>query len=173
MIVVRLLVVLIPFLLLWRAWRSSPGYSSRRALQLAGTLLLFPVLVLGFVWALLAGGIMQSRTTQAVLGLTGIPALLSGAIVVISRIMDSHAAQLPPGVRIQTFHRAKLQPWILSCVAVIATAVAVSFVVPQEWLLGMAVFGGLALVLATMILTAMYVQARRYDQGLTAIAAAP
>src|SRR5580704_5176954 len=89
----------------WRLWRQSPLYSGKITLKVIGATLLVVAVVEGFTLGMLSEPMRRYPVVQAILGVVGFLVLTTGAMALIVRITDSHVAQLPPAVHLETLHR--------------------------------------------------------------------
>lgn len=99
--------------------------------------------------------------------------LLCGFIALAFRIVEGPPAPVPPGVRLSDSHRRRLFPWIRRSGVLLAAIGAFALVVPSSWMFFPLTLGGMVLLLASSVLYPLYLQARRFDRGMTALLARP
>jgi hypothetical protein len=157
----------------WMAWRRNPLYST------ASTLRFLAVAVLSI--AALIAVIVATVSLTAKLSAPWVVVIMSAVAVVgaLAMIFIIQAAStprearlttaLPAGAKLVHVHRRKVYRWG-KIFAILLTACAVmGIVVPGNARYVILSFGGIALMLAAILLPVMYFTARQFDRSLTAL----
>jgi hypothetical protein len=157
----------------WVAWRRNPSYSSGSTLRmLLVTALSITALVL-FI-ALAANFAVHSSTAVAMT--TMFAAVVVGAlamIFIIQRVSTPKAAALttalPPSAKLLHVHRQKVYRGAKFFAILLAACGLLAAVIPGSLAVIPLTLGGLALLLAVILVPVMYVNARARDRALTAL----
>jgi hypothetical protein len=167
------LIVLLIGLGAWRAWRRSPVYSVKTNFQLAGVILLMVAAIVALTLGAFGGPASHSATSKAVLIVLAVLLVLAGFIAVVFRITEGRLANLPPGARLLNIHRSRLFPWIRSTGVLLLAISGVALLGPSDWIALPLTLGAVVLLLGTSVLYPLYLKARRFDRGMTALLAKP
>lgn len=173
MSIVRLITALFVLWGLWRVWRRSPLYSGSKVLKILAALVLIVAAGLGIGLTMTSEPVNRNPAAQTIVGIAGFSLLIFGSMVLMIRITDPHLAKLAPGVSLQNHYRRPVQRAMWCFAGLLVIGMVACAVVPRNWLLPTAFPTGLVLLLGSLFIPALYMQARRYDFGLTAITAAP
>jgi len=171
-IVLPLVVLLIGFGA-WRAWRRSPVYSVKTNLQLAGVILLMVAAIVALTLGGFGGPASHPPASKAVLIVLAVLLVLAGFIAVVFRITEGRLAHLPAGANLVDIHRRRLFPWIRSTGMLLLGISGAALLVPSDWIALPLTLGALVLLLGTAALYPLYLKARRFDRGMTALMADP
>jgi hypothetical protein len=171
--VILVLVALLTALGAWRAWRRSPLYSVKANFQLAAIFLLMAAALAAVPLAIFSGPVSHSPWAQAILAIVAGLALLTGSTAGILRITDGRVAQLPPSVQLVTIHRRKLHRWLWRAGVVLLIAAGAALAVPSSWRGLPLMLGGIDILLCGSVLFPLYMRARRFDRGISALVAGP
>jgi hypothetical protein len=175
-------VYMVPFILLsmagaWIAWRRNPLYSTRSTLRSAVVVLLSVTAIIGLIVAAVD---LTVHKSPAVVGTTMAAVIVFGAlslIFIIQAVSTPKAARLetvlPPLAVLVHFHRKKIYKWVKFFVIFIAACGFLGIVIPGDAKYAALVIGGLALLLATILLPVAYITARRFDVSLTVLECSP
>jgi uncharacterized membrane protein SirB2 len=167
------LILLLLVLGAWRAWRRSPIYSLKTNCQLAGVFLAMVAAIVLVTLGIDGGPAGRSSAAKIALVIPAILLLLTGAIAVTFRITDGPLAHLPRGVSVCQIHRRRLFPWVRGMTILLVIVSVTAMLVPARWMGLPLALGGLVLLLGTSILYPLYLKARRFDRGMTALSADP
>ena len=167
------LFVLLSGLGAWRAWRRSPLYSLRTNFQLAGVILLMVAATVAATLGIFGRPASHSPTIQAVLIVSAVLLVLAGFIAVIFRTTKGRLAHLPQGVRQCEVHRRGLFPWIRRTGVLLVIVSVAALLVPSDWIGLPLALGAVVLLLGASMLYPLYLKARRFDRGMTALRANP
>jgi hypothetical protein len=119
------------------------------------------------------GSAGRSPAAKIALLIPAILLVLTGAIALTFRITDGPLAQLPRGVSVCRIHRRRLFPWVRGTTILLVIAGVAALLAPAGWIGLPLALGGLVLLLGTSILYPLYLTARRFDRGMTALSADP
>jgi hypothetical protein len=172
----RIILALISLLLVlgaWRAWRRSPIYSFKTNCQLAGVFLAMVAAIATVALEINGGHAGRSPAAKIAILIPAILLVLTGSIAATFRITDGPLPHLPRGVSVYRIHRRRLFPWIRGTTILLVILTATSLLAPTAWRGLPLALGALVLLLATSILYPLYLKARRFDRGMTALAAEP
>jgi hypothetical protein len=173
---------MVPFILLsmagaWIAWRRNPLYSTRSTLRSAVVVLLSVAAIIGLIVAAVN---FTMNKSPVVAGITLAVVIIFGAlslIFIIQAVTTPEAARLetvlPPSAKLVHFHRQKIYKWVKFLVILIAICGILGIVIPGDAKYAPLTIGGLALLLAAVLLPVAYVTARRFDVSLTALECSP
>jgi len=155
------------------AWRQSPLYSLKTSLKLVGAFVLIVAVFICALLAIMSGALSGSPVGQAILGFLVIIVVASGASILTVKITDTHAAQLPPSLRLVSFNRRKVYRWIWRLVVFLVICSAAALVLPTSWNWLPVGLGGFMLVACTPALSILFMMARRNDRGMSVVIAKP
>jgi hypothetical protein len=157
----------------WLAWKRNPLYSASLSLRLLGVMVLsIAALILLIVSAV---NLTANRSGPVVLAtmLTVVVIGTLAMIFIIQAVSTPKAAKLtttlPASATLVNVHRRKVYHWAKLLAIVLAVCAAQGFVVPGNAKYIAFSVGGMALLLAAVLLPVMYVNARRFDRSLTAL----
>jgi hypothetical protein len=157
----------------WLAWRRNPMYSASSSVRILGVVAVsIAVLVLAVVGAV---KFTENRSAPVVFG-TMLTVVVLGTFAMIFVIQTVStpkrarlATELPPSAKIVQVHRRKVYHWAKYLGALIAIFAVLGAVVPGNAKYIALSFGGMALLLAIILLPVAYVNARHFDRSLTAL----
>src|ERR1700722_779479 len=161
----------------WLAWKRNPMYSASLSWRLLGVIVLsIAALILLIVSAI---NLTANRSGPVVLA-TMLTVVVIGAlamIFIIQTVSTPKTAKLtttlPASAKLVHVHRQKVYHWAKLLVILLAVCAALGFVVPGNAKYIAFSIGGMALLLAAVLLPVMYVNARRFDRSLTALECDP
>ena len=161
----------------WLAWKRNPMYSATLSLRLLGVIVLsVAALILLIVSAV---NLTANRSGPVVLA-TMLTVVVIGAlamIFIIQTVSTPKAAKLtttlPASAKLVHVHRQKVYHWAKLLAMLLAVCAAQGFVVPGNAKYIAFSVGGMALLLAAILLPVMYVNARSFDRSLTALECDP
>ena len=161
----------------WVAWRRNPLYSTRSSLRSALFVLLAVAAVIGIIVVAVNLTIHRSPTvvfsTMAAVIVFGTLSL----IFIIQAVATPQAGKLttavPPSAKLVHIHRQEIYPWakFFACLLVFLGILAI--MIPGNAKYAVLAFGGIAVLLAAILLPVMYVTARNFDRSLTALMCNP
>jgi uncharacterized membrane protein HdeD (DUF308 family) len=161
----------------WVAWRRNPTYSTRSTLQAAVFVLLSVAAVIGMIVAAVN---LTMNKSPIVVGITMALVIVFGAlslIFIIQAVTTPKAAKLetvlPPSAKLVHFHRQKIYKWVKFLAIFIVVCGVLWVVIPGKASYAALSLGGLALLLASVLLPVGYVTARQFDVSLTAMECSP
>jgi hypothetical protein len=156
----------------WTAWQHDPRHVGQSGMRVLGAIVL---LVAAAAFAIVATvNYMQSLSEALQMILLGvvIVALTFGMIFSIKAVATPKAARLtttlPPSAKVLTFHRDRLYASAKFVLAFFAVCGA-GLLIPDNAKYAFAAVGGIALMLAVILLPLLYINARKMDRALTGL----
>jgi hypothetical protein len=157
----------------WLAWRRNPMYSASSSARILGVVVLsIAVLVLVVVGAV---KFTENRSDAVVFGtmLTVIVLGTFAMIFVIQSVSTPKEARLatvlPDSAKVVQVHRQKVYHWAKYLAGLVAIFAVLGAVMPGNAKYIALSFGGMALLLAVILVPVAYVNARHFDRSLTAL----
>ncbi len=161
----------------WMAWRRNPLYSKRSTLRSGALVLVAIAAVIGIV--VIAVNLTINRS-PIVMGSTIAAVIVFGAlslIFIVQAVTTPKEAKLavglPPSAKLVHIHRKKVYKWAKSFAILLACLGILAIAIPGDARYAVAGAGGIALLLAVILLPVMYVTARNFDRSLTAVECDP
>ena len=161
----------------WLAWRRNPSYSAKftlRFLVIAGLSIAAVIAVIVAVTNLTANRsapvAFAAAMTVVVIGSLSLIFILQAAATPKEAKL---ATVLPASVKLVRVHRQKVYFWAKVFTAMVAACALLALVLPGDIKFIALAFGGMALLLAAILLPVMYVTARGFDRSLTALECDP
>jgi len=156
----------------WAAWHHDPRHVGQSGLRLlVAILLLIAAAVLAIVTTV---KYMQglSEALQFVLMGILVVALVFGMVFAVKALATPKSARLtttlPPSAKVLTLHRDHLYAWGKYVVGFFAVCGA-GLLIPGNAKYAFAAVGGIALMLALILLPLLYINAQKMDRALTAL----
>jgi hypothetical protein len=157
----------------WLAWKRNPMYAAASSARILGVVVVsIAVLVLVVVGAV---NLTENRSAPVVIG-TMLTVVVLGTFAMIFVIQSVStpkearlATALPASATIVQVHRQKVYHWAKYLGGLVAIFAVLGIVVPGNAKFIALSFGGMALLLAVILLPVAYVNARHFDRSLTAL----
>jgi hypothetical protein len=157
----------------WLAWKRNPMYSAASSARILGVVVVsIAVLVLVVVGAV---NLTENRSAPVVIG-TMLTVVVLGTFAMIFVIQSVStpkearlATALPASATIVQVHRQKVYHWAKYLGGLVAIFAVLGIVLPGSAKFIALSFGGMALLLAVILLPVAYVNARHFDRSLTAL----
>jgi hypothetical protein len=157
----------------WTAWRHNPLYSARSTVRSAAVVLLAIAAMVGIIIAAVNLTINRSPT---VMGGTMAAVIIFSAlsmIFIIQAVSTPPAGKLttvlPPSAKLVHVHRKKFYKLAKFFAILLACLSALAIAIPGDARYAPLAIGGIALLLAVVLLPVMYVTTRNFDRSLTAL----
>jgi len=157
----------------WHAWRRNPAYSNRSTLRLVGvTGLCITALILVIVAAV---NLTIHRSEAVAMGTMFAVVVLGalGMIFIIQYASTPKAARLttavPASAKLVHVYRRKVYKLAKFFAILLALCAVLALLIPGAAKGAVLAVGGLALLLALVLLPVMYVTNRNFDRSLTAL----
>lgn len=154
----------------WPAWRRSPA-SLTTNFQLAGAFMLMLTAIVASTLWIFNRPSSQSPITKVILIVLAIVIVFAAFTAVVFRLTEGRLAHLPKGASLSDIHRRRLFPWIRCTVVSLALLFVGALLLPADWVALPLSLSAVILLLAMSVLYPLYLKARRFDRGMTALMA--
>ena len=160
----------------WFAWRNNPMYSRSRTLYFLIAIGLSLAAAIGVFVAIIRFTEHRSQAVQLTAIFSAVFVCTIGLIWIIVAVVTPKPAPLPQGVRLVTFHRRRLIPWLKRALWTLAVLGLLALIpwpgTGFNWLQFFALFiGAWILGLGGIMLAAGYIGGRNLDRALTSVEA--
>ena len=161
----------------WLAWRRNPLYSTRSTLRTV----VFAGLAIAAVIALVVATVNLTINRPPLVAMSALGAVIVAStlalIFIIQAVSTPREARLttavPASAHIQRLHRRGVFGWARLFAVFVAVCAVLALVLPGDARYALLAAGGIALLLALILLPTLYFNARTLDRSLTALEASP
>lgn len=161
----------------WLAWKRNPLYSAASTLRM---LAVVGLSIAALVLVIVATVNLTANSSGPVVVAAMLTVVVLGTFAMIYIIQKASTPKearlttvLPAGTRLVHVHRQKIYQWVKVLAIVLAVCAVLAVLIPGNAKFAVLAVGGMALLLAVIMLPVGYVTARHFDRSLTALECDP
>jgi hypothetical protein len=157
----------------WVAWRRNPSYTARSTIR---TVLVAALAIAGLIGVIVLAVNFSMNRSAPVAYATMATVIVVGSLAMIFILQAAStpkdaklATALPASAKILHVHRQKVYHWSKVFAVIIAVCGVLALLIPGDAKYVPLTFGGMALLLAAILLPVLYSTTRTADRSLTAL----
>jgi hypothetical protein len=157
----------------WMAWRRNPSYTTRSTIR---SLLVAALAIAGLIGLIVVAVNFATNRSAPVAYATMATVIVVGSLAMIFILQAASTPKdaklttaLPASAKILHVHRQQVYHWSKVFAVIIAVCGVLALLIPGDAKYIPLTFGGMALLLATIMLPVLYATTRTADRSLTAL----